>query len=146
MLLLQKAHAHIRNQRADFHHKISRWLVDTFGVTAVEDLNVKGLAGGMLAKSVSDAGWSAFIAKLEYKAANAGRQLIKVNPAGTTQLCSGCGSYVPKDLSQRAHKCVCGLELSRDENAARNILALGLSVLGLTRPAGESVPKEAALL
>ena len=59
--LLQKAHAHVKNQRADFHHKTARTLVDTYGVIAVEDLNIKGLASGMLAKSVNDAGWSAFI-------------------------------------------------------------------------------------
>jgi len=50
---------------------------------AVEDLNVKGLARGMLAKSVTDAGWSAFIDKLTYKAAGAGRVLVQVNPRGT---------------------------------------------------------------
>ena len=72
VVLLQKAHAHVQNQRADFHHKTSRALVDTYGVIAVEDLNIKGLASGMLAKSVNDAGWSAFINKLAYKAAEAG--------------------------------------------------------------------------
>ena len=50
---------------------------------AVEDLNVKGLARGMLPKSVTDAGWSAFIDKLTYKAAGAGRVLVQVNPRGT---------------------------------------------------------------
>jgi putative transposase len=44
VLLLQKAHAHVRNQRADFHHKIARRLVNDHGLVAVEDLNVKGLA------------------------------------------------------------------------------------------------------
>jgi putative transposase len=56
VILLQKAHAHIRNQRADFHHKTARTLVNTYGVIAVEDLNIKGLASGMLAKPVNDAG------------------------------------------------------------------------------------------
>ena len=72
VVLLQKAHAHVQNQRADFHHKTSRTLVNTYGVIAVEDLNVKGLASGMLARSVNDAGWSAFITKLDDKAAEAG--------------------------------------------------------------------------
>lgn len=126
--LLQRAHAHIRNQRADFHHKVSRWLVDNFGLIAVEDLNVKGLAGGMLAKSVSDAGWSAFIQKIAYKAESADRQLIYVDPRGTSQVCSGCGSHAPKDLSQRVHSCSCGLILGRDHNAAINILNLGLGL------------------
>lgn len=104
VVLLQKAHAHVRNQRANFHHQLSRTLVNRYGVIAVEDLNVKGLAGGMLAKSVNDAGWSTFITKLEYKAANAGRHLVKVDPRGTSQTCL-CGARVPKTLSQRWHEC-----------------------------------------
>ena len=146
VLLLQKTHAHVRNQRADFHHKISHWLVANYGTIVVEDLNVKGLAGGMLAKSVSDAGWWMFLGKIAYKAANAGRQFFRVSPSGTTQLCSGCGSHVPKDLSQRVHSCSCGLELGRDHNAALNTLRLGLSRQSVTCPVGESVLWEAALL
>ena len=85
MLLLQKAHAHVQNQRADFHHKTARSLVEDYSVIAVEALNIKGLASGMLAKSVNDAGWSAFINKLTTKAEEAGRLLVKVNPRGTSQ-------------------------------------------------------------
>ena len=132
VLLLQKAHAHVQNQRADFHHKTSRTLVDTYGVIAVEDLNVKGLASGMLAKSVNDAGWSAFINKLATKAEEAGRLLVKVNPRGTSQTCL-CGAPVPKTLSQRWHQCPeCGLSAARDHVSAQLILGLGLSLLGLT--------------
>jgi putative transposase len=130
--VLQKAHAHVQNQRADFHHKTSRTLVDTYGVIAVEDLNVKGLASGMLAKSVNDVGWSAFISQLAYKAAEAGRQLVYVNPRGTSQTCL-CGAPVPKTLSQRWHECVeCGLSAARDHVSAQRILGLGLSLLGVT--------------
>lgn len=136
--LLQRAHAHVRNQRADFHHKISHWLVDNFGVIAIEDLNVKGLATGMLAKSVNDVGWSSFFSMLEYKAESAGRQLLKVNPSGTSQTCT-CGASTPKTLSQRWHECLsCGLSLNRDHVSAQVILkrALGLSVLALSPMAG----------
>ena len=73
---LQVAHAHVRNQRLDFHHKLAHRLVQTFGLIAIEDLNIKGLAGGMLAKSVHDAGWSGFFSKLMYKAESAGRLLV----------------------------------------------------------------------
>lgn len=142
--ILQRTHAGVRNQRADFHHKLSRRLVDDFGLIAVEDLNVKGLASGMLARSVNDAGWSAFIAKLTYKAEEAGRVLIKVNPRGTSQVCSACGARVAKPLSERLHVCpACGVILHRDLNAALNILRLGLSLVGETWPNRACVPTEA---
>jgi len=122
VVLLQRAHAHVRNQRADFHHKESRKLVNEYGVIAVEDLNVKGLAGGMLAKSVHDAGWNSFINMLAYKAESAGRELVKVNPRGTSQTCL-CGARVPKTLKDRWHDCpACGLSAGRDHVSAQLIL------------------------
>ena len=125
---LQAAHAHIRNQRSDFHHKVASRLVVRFGLIAIEDLNVKGLAGGMLAKSVHDVGWSAFFGMLAYKAEGAGRELVRVDPRGTSQTCL-CGERVPKDLSQRWHECpACGLSLQRDHVSALLILRLGLSL------------------
>jgi len=132
VVFLQKAHAHVQNQRADFHHKTARTLVDAYGVIAVEDLNIKGLASGMLAKSVNDAGWSGFFSKLAYKAAEAGRTLIPVDPRGTSQTCL-CGAEVRKTLAQRWHQCPdCGLSAARDHVSAQLILGLGLSLLGLT--------------
>lgn len=121
--LLQRIHAHVRNQRADFHHKESRKLVNSFGLIAVEDLNVKGLARTRLAKSIYDAGWSSFIDKLIYKAEDAGRALVKVDPRGTSQTCT-CGAEVRKTLSQRWHLCLnCGLSLPRDHVSAQIILS-----------------------
>lgn len=125
---LQAAQAHVRQQRADFHHKEARKLVTKYGLIAVEDLNVKGLARGMLAGSVHDVGWSAFLTLLAYKAANAGRVFVKVDPRGTSQTCL-CGQRVPKTLSQRWHECqTCGLSLARDHVSALLILRLGLSL------------------
>ena len=122
VLLLQRAHAHISNQRADFHHKLSRQIVNRFGFIAVEDLNVKGLASGMLAKSVHDAGWGQFIEFLSYKAEDAGRELVKVDPRGTSQTCV-CGARVPKALKDRWHHCpACELLASRDHVSAQVIL------------------------
>ncbi len=122
VVLLQKVHARIRNQRNEFQHKLAFWLVKNFGTIVVEDLNVKALSGGMLAKSIHDAGWSAFIAKIAYKAANAGRNLIAVDPSGTSQTCL-CGATVRKILSEREHVCTeCGLIAPRDVVSAQVIL------------------------
>jgi putative transposase len=63
---------------------------------------------------------------LSYKAEEAGRKLIKVDPRNTTQLCSRCGRLIPKDLSVRIHICpYCGLILDRDTNSAKNVLIRG---------------------
>src|SRR3989442_6812049 len=94
------------HQRNDFQHKLSRELVNHYGRIAVEDLNVKGLAGGMLAKSVHDAAWSSFVAKLLYKAESADRVLVKVDPRGSSQPCPA-GEPAPKQLCNRVHRCSC---------------------------------------
>jgi putative transposase len=84
-----------------------------------------------LAQSIQDAGWSAFLTILAYKAACASRQVIAVNPAFTSQRCSGCGVMVAKGLSVRWHACPeCGTSLHRDHNAAKNIERLGQSRRG----------------
>jgi putative transposase len=120
--LLQRAHANTANQRRDFQHKLSRQLVNEYGVIAVEDLSIQGLAGGMLAKSVHDAGWNSFMQKLSYKAECAGRVLVKVHPRGTSQTCL-CGASVPKTLADRWHDCpACGLSAGRDVVSAQVIL------------------------
>jgi len=120
--LLAKAHAHVANVRKDFHHKTARDLVRRYDRIAIEDLNVKGLARGMLAKAVHDAGWGQFVAILTEKAEEAARVLVRVDPSGTSQECSGCGEVVRKGLSERVHRCPrCGLVLDRDTNASRNI-------------------------
>jgi len=148
VICLQKAHAHIKNQRSDFQHKLSRQLADSYGLIAVEDLNIKALSRSMLARSVNDAGWGIFLAKLAYKVEETGGVLVKVNPNGTSQVCSRCGCLpnVPKTLADRIHSCPhCGLVIDRDVNAARNILnrALGLSVWDITWHNGASVSQEA---
>ena len=144
VVLLQKAHAHVVHQRNDFHHKAARALVNRFGLIVVEALNVKSLAGSMLARSVHDAAWGMFLDRLDEKAESAARQVVRVNPNGTTQRCSGCQTMVPKTLSLRWHDCpACGLSLSRDENAAREILRLGLSLDARTWPVAASVASEA---
>jgi putative transposase len=139
-LLLARQHERIRNLRHDHAHKLTRRLVSDFGLIAVENLNVGGLARGRLARDVTDQGWAAFLTMLEYKAAEAGTRLIRVPPRGTSQTCSGCGVVVPKQLSELTHLCpACGLVIDRDTNAARNILRLGLSRQASTWPTGACV-------
>jgi putative transposase len=100
-----------------------------------------------LAKSIADARWSGFLTILTFKAACAGKRVFAVNPAYTSQTCSGCGAVVKKGLSVRWHSCPdCGTSLHRDHNAALNILRLGQrqsadgqSVQALTWPDGVSV-------
>ena len=139
-LLLARQHESIRNLRRDHSHKLARRLVVEFGLIALEDLDIRALAKGFLAKHVADQGWAAFLKLLEYKAAEAGTQLIKVAPRGTSQTCSRCGGVVAKPLSERTHKCHhCGLVTDRDTNAALNILRLGLSHQASTWPTGACV-------
>jgi putative transposase len=130
--LLAKAHQDVRRQRADFHHKPALALRRTNGSLYLADLKVANLVRNHhLAKSISDAGWAAFRTILEAKAACAGRRVVAVNPAHTSQECSGCGALVQKSLSVRTHVCpTCGLVLDRDENAASNILWAGQALRG----------------
>lgn len=126
--LLQRVHARVRQQRADFLHKLSRKIVNENGLIAVEDLNIKGLARGILAKSVNDAAWSQFLFYLAYKAESAGRVFVKVDPRGTSQTCT-CGATVRKTLKDRIHICLsCGLVADRDHVSALIIQGLGQSL------------------
>ena len=132
--VVSRIHERIRNRRHDFCHQNARRIVNRFGIIAVEKLSVKNMLGNhCLAKSIADASWSQFRSILTSKAESAGREIIAVNPAYTSQDCSGCG-YRPdglegrtkKTLSDRWHLCpMCGLSVDRDTNAAVNILALG---------------------
>ena len=110
--------ARIARKRSDFLHKLSTLLVQRFAAIGIEDLNVKGLARGMLAKEVSDAAWAQFTSMLRYKAAKAGSVLIEVDPRGTSQTCPECGTIKPKTLAERRHRCTCGCDLDRDVAAA----------------------------
>jgi len=143
--LVAKAHRTISRQRRDFQHKASKQLVERYQVLVFEDIKTGNLtrkpkpkqdengrylpngasAKGGLNKSILDAGWGTFVSMCTYKAACAGRTLIKVDPRFTSQVCSGCGQVRKKDLSERWHRCDCGTELDRDVNAAINILERG---------------------
>ena len=112
-------HKKVADTRKDFHFKTANNLLKKYDVVAVEKLNIKGLAKSRLAKSVNDAGWGQFISILSNKAENAGLKVIAVNPNGTSQECSSCGTKVIKTLSERTHNCPnCKVSLCRDLNAA----------------------------
>ena len=130
--VLARIYERTANKRRDFAHKQSRKLVNRFAIIVFESLNINGmLKNHRLAKSISDAAWNQLVQFTSYKAANAGRCAVQVNPRNTSRTCSGCGAIVEKDLSVRIHACSgCGLTLDRDHNAAINILALGLQGIG----------------
>jgi putative transposase len=125
--LLAKAHLKVKRARQDFAHKTARRLINEYDHIAIEKLNIQGmLRNHALAKSIADAGWGLFLRILIAKAASAGRIVVEVNSAGTSQICAQCGESVPKRLAVRWHSCpYCGYELHRDHNAALNILKRG---------------------
>jgi putative transposase len=123
-----RIHAEVADKRREFHHQLSTRIIRDNQAVYVEDLAVNGLARTRLAKSVHDAGWSAFVNMLEYKAKLYGRYFAKIGRfEPTSQLCSACGvKDGPKPLNVRVWTCPhCGTVLDRDVNAANNILAAG---------------------
>jgi len=127
-----RAHARVADARREFHHQLSTALIRENQAVAVEDLAVRGLARTRLAKSVHDAGWSAFVHMLEYKARLNGREFHRIGRfVPTSQTCSACGAKDrPKPLHIRTWQCpTCGTWLDRDINAAVNVAkAAGLAV------------------
>lgn len=140
----------VRHQRRDFHHKASRQLVNRYQVIVFEDLQTSNLtkrpkpkqdeetgqylpngarAKAGLNKSILDAGWSTFTEMTSVKAAWAGRTVVFVNPARTSQLCPNCGTVRKKTLDERWHSCECGCELDRDTASAKVILDVGRQTL-----------------
>jgi putative transposase len=136
---LAKQQEQIANQRRDWWHKVTRHLVESYGVIVLEDLQLSFmLQNGHLSRAAHDVGLGMFRELLDYKAMEAGVAVVAVNPAYTSQACSGCGDMVPKGVRVRVHACpACGLMLDRDVNAAVNILSAG------TRPPGVNVSRRA---
>jgi putative transposase len=132
--LLARAHQTVKRQRRDFHHQtaLALALMRTNDTISHEHLPPANLVTNHhLAKSITDAGWGAFLIILTDKAACAGRRVIAVNPAYTSQRCSGCGEGVSKGFSVRWHTCpVCGTSLHRDHNAAKNTERAGQALRG----------------
>ena len=121
----------VANRRDNFAQQVSREWVNRYGTICFEDLNItKMVQNHNLAKSILDVAWNKIVQYTSYKAEEAGRKVVLVNPMNTSQICSSCGQIVKKDLSVRVHNCPnCGLSIDRDLNASMNILRLGLQSL-----------------
>jgi len=155
--VVARVHERVRNRRHNFLHQLTRRLVDRYDLIAFEALHVENMmasakprpdadnpgqylpngaaAKSGLNKSIADTAWSMFRYILSYKAESAGRRYFGVNPAYTSQDCSGCGTRVPKTLSERWHLCTnpeCLLSVHRDINAAINILQIALELLKIS--------------
>lgn len=131
---IARLHERVANQRKDFLHKKALYLAQNYDAVAIEDLNVKGMAGyGHLGKSVSDNGWSLFAFLLNYKLEDRGKKLVKVGKwFPSSQKCSHCGHIhkETKDLAVRKWICPeCHAEHDRDINAAINIRNEGIKLL-----------------
>jgi putative transposase len=121
-----RAHAKVADSRRDFHHKLSTTIIRDSQAVYVEDLCVRGLARTRLAKSVHDAGWSAFTGMLEYKARRYGRRFGR-HPRfrRSTGVCPATGDLFTLTLADRWWDCPCGTRHDRDHAAAQIILAAG---------------------
>ncbi|WP_446223007.1 RNA-guided endonuclease InsQ/TnpB family protein [Nocardia sp. IBHARD005] len=127
-----KVYARIADRRRDHLHKLSTRLVRENQVVAIEDLSVRNMVRNHnLARAIADASWAQLRSMIEYKADWRGREVVAIDrfyPSSKT--CSACGHIVDiLPLSVREWICPCGAVHDRDVNAAKNIQALGLSVL-----------------
>ena len=156
---MAKGHRTIANQRRDFHHKTARQLVGSYDVIAVEDLTIANMVrrpkprpdpetpGGFLPngaaaksgpnRSISDAGWGAFVTILRAKAEEAGRTVVGVDPRHTSDRCDRCGHSAKENrVSQAVFRCqACSYTAHADEHAATNILRAGLALLAANQAA-----------
>lgn len=131
---VNKIHRHIANQRLDNLHKISTEIANQYDVICVESLNIQAMSNKEFGngKATLDNGYGVFLSMLKYKLANRNKYLVKVDKwFPSSQICHCCGALHPemKDLTVRIMKCDCGLTISRDRNAAINILQEGLRLL-----------------
>lgn len=131
---VNKIYRHIANQRLDNLHNISTEIANQYDVVCVESLNMRAMSnkGFGNGKTTMDNGYGMFLNMLKYKLADRGKYFVKVDKwFPSSQICHCCGMLHPemKDLAIRTMKCDCGLTISRDRNAAINILQEGLRLL-----------------
>lgn len=168
-LRVARIHEKVVNSRNDFLHKHSRKLVENYDIIVHEKLKISNMSrsskgtiekpGKMvkqksgLNRNILDMSWGKFLELLTYKAEEAGKEVIGVDPKKTSQLCSQCGSIVVKTLSDREHDCpFCSLKMDRDLNASINILNRYKSAVGtmaeacggveITQPVKQEAPSK----
>jgi putative transposase len=130
--VVNRIHERLSWKRDNFSHQESRKVINKYQNIILEKLNTQGMIDNNipnLNKCITDVAWNKFTSFIQYKAVEAGRSVILVNPRNTTKMCSQCGKIVDKSLNERVHKCSCGLVIDRDLNAAINILRLGTQSL-----------------
>ncbi|MFF1301797.1 RNA-guided endonuclease InsQ/TnpB family protein [Streptomyces sp. NPDC058307] len=148
-----KIHARVADRRRDGLHKLTTRLVRENQTLVIEDLTVRNMVKNRsLARAISDAAWSQFRSMLEYKAAWYGREVIVVDRFfPSSKLCSTCGTLQDRmPLHVRTWTCDCGTMHDRDVNAAKNLLAVGLTVTACgagvrpqrRHPGGQSATKQ----
>lgn len=128
------AHEKVRNQRKDFHHKLSHRLAEEYDAVAVEDLNMKGMSQALhFGKNTMDNGYGSFLAMMGYKLERRGKKLIKIDRFYPSSKCCSCCGKIKEDLSlsDRIYVCECGNKMDRDINAAINIREEGKRLLGI---------------
>lgn len=139
-------HERIANRRKDFHRKLAHHLCDQADMIFAEELNLKGLAKGMLGKHCLDAGWGQFLDTLKWVCFKRGVHFQKVAANGTSQECPSCGAAVRKDLSVRRHECPeCGYTTNRDVASGQVIRNRGLIAVGQTVQSCGATPSRDAL-
>ena len=153
--ILANAHYRERVRARNETHRITTEIVRRFGLVAIENLNVGAMTASAagtteepgtnvsaksgLNRSILEQSWGMMRQQLAYKAAWAGRELIAVDPAHTSQTCSRCGVVDRTNRSGKEYRCgECGLAIDADLNAARNILARALA--GVENPERFAVP------
>ena len=131
-LKVAKLHEHISNQRKDWIHKLSTKLANEYDYICVEDINMQNMAQSLkLGKSTNDNGFGMFRVILGYKLSERGKMLVKIDKwFPSSKMCRFCGNINKElTLADRIWTCSCGAIINRDENAAINIMNVGLSMV-----------------
>ncbi len=131
-LRVAKLHERVANQRKDWIHKLSTELANKYDYICVEDINLQNIAQSLkLGKSTNDNGFGMFRVILDYKLSERGKKLIKIDKwFPSSKMCRFCGNINKElTLADRVWTCICGEVINRDENAAINIMNVGLNIV-----------------